>query len=149
MKRNAALVVFLLSASASAQPAYKGLGAESVSKEDVARFAPPALPSSVTRRIQAMIDVRGADTGVVSSKGDTMFVTSKVTGVTQIWRQDGPMKLLVQLTGGEDKTSIAGIAHDDSFLVVARDTGGEENPGLYLMKPTGGALEVVQHTPKV
>jgi len=26
-----------------------------------------------------------------------------VTGVSQVWRQDGPMKLAVQLTGGEDR----------------------------------------------
>jgi dipeptidyl aminopeptidase/acylaminoacyl peptidase len=149
MKRSIALVAVFSAAHAQPAQPYRGLGADSVSKEDIARFAPPPLAPSVSRRIQAMIDVRGAESGVVTSKGDRMFVTSRVTGVAQIWRQDGPMKLALQLTGGEDRTSIAGISHDDSFIVVARDAGGEENPGVYLMKSDGGALEVVQHLPKV
>ena len=149
MKRTIAFVGIFVSATAFAQKSYNGLGADSVSKEDVARFAPPALPATVSRRIQAMIDVRGAESGAVTSKGDRMFFTSRITGTPQVWRQDGPMKLAVQLTGGEDRTQVAGIAHDDSFVVVTRDIGGEENPGLYILRPTGGALELVQHTPKV
>src|SRR5262249_23043066 len=50
---------------------------------------------------------------------------------------------------GEDRTSVVDLAPDESFLVVSRDIGGEENPGIYLMKPGGGALEVIQHAPKV
>ena len=34
-------------------------------------------------------------------------------------------------------------------LVVSRDIGGAENPGLYLLDPEGGALKLIQHTPKV
>ena len=149
MKRIGLVACFVFGQAYAQPKPYSGLGAESVSKEDVARFAPPALAASVSRRIQAMLDVRGAESGVVSSKGDRMFFTSRVTGTPQIWRQDGPMKFAVQLTGGEDRTSVVALSHDDSFLVVTRDLGGEENPGLYVMKPEGGALELVQHTPKV
>ncbi|MDQ3340217.1 MAG: prolyl oligopeptidase family serine peptidase [Myxococcota bacterium] len=150
MNRTAAIVVFLFSATALAQPkSYSGLGAESVSKEDVARFAPKPLEPAVSRRIQAMLDVRGAEPGVITSRGDRMYYATRVTNATQVWRQDGAMKFPIQMTGGEDKTSVVGIAHDDSFVVVTRDVGGEENPGLYLMKPAGGALELVQHAKKV
>src|SRR5689334_18870136 len=123
MKRTVALVGIFVSATASAQKPYSGLGAESVSKEEVAKFAPPPLDARVSRRIQAMLDVRGAESG--------------------------PVKYALQLTGGEDRTQVAGLANDDSFVVVSRDIGGEENPGLYVMKPDGGALETIQHTPKV
>jgi protease II len=134
---------------ATAAQGYSGLGAESVTPEQIAKFAPPALPRAVTQRIQAMLDVRGAGTGIVTAKGDRMFFTSSVTGQPQVWRQDGPMKLAIQMTGGEDRTSVVDIAPDETFLVVSRDVGGEENPGIYLMRPNGGPLEVVQHRPKV
>jgi protease II len=135
-------------APASTKP-YRGLGAESVTPEVIAQFAPPALKPDVSRRIQALLDVRGSGTGLITSKGDRMYFTSRITGSSQVWRQDGPMKFAVQITGGEDRTSIVALAKNDSFLVISRDVGGEENPGLYLMKPDGGALELVQHAAKV
>lgn len=130
-------------------PGYSGLGAESVSAQDIAKFAAPPLDSNVSRRIQAMLDVRGAGGGVLTKNGARMFFNWRVTGTTQVWRQDGAMKLPVQLTGGEDSTSIAMLAPDDSYLVVSRDIGGAENPGLYLLDPKGGALKLIQHTPNV
>jgi dipeptidyl aminopeptidase/acylaminoacyl peptidase len=130
-------------------PTYTGLGAESMSAEDVAKFAPPRLDPKVSRTIQAMLDVRGTGGGAITRDGKRTFYTTRVTGTTQIWRQDGPMKLPVQMTGGEDNTFVVGLAPDDSYLIVSRDVGGAENPGLYLMKPEGGPLELVQHTPKV
>jgi dipeptidyl aminopeptidase/acylaminoacyl peptidase len=138
-----------LAVKSAAPASYTGLGAESVSPQEIARFAAPPLDPSVSRRIQAMLDVRGAGVGLITSKGDRMLYTSRVTGTAQVWRQDGPMSFPVQLTGGEDRTGIAGIAPDDSFAVVARDVGGQENPGLYLLSLTGGPLKLVQHTPKV
>ncbi len=166
MKRKPLIVcvVWLFGPQAFAQPAkpvapkpavvkpaagYTGLGAESVSKDEITKFLAPALDERVSRRIQAMLDVRGAGGGLITSKGDRMIFSSAVTGTGQVWRQDGPMKFAIQLTGGEDRTAAVGIAPDDSFLVISRDVGGQENPGLYLMSPQGGALKVVQHTPKV
>ena len=128
---------------------YSGIGAESVTPEDLAKFAAPQLDSKITRRIQTMLDVRGTGGGALTKNGQRMFFNWKVTGTTQVWRQDGAMKLPVQLTGGEDNTSIAGLAPDDSFVVVSRDVGGQENPGLYLLDPSGGPLTLVQHTRKV
>jgi dipeptidyl aminopeptidase/acylaminoacyl peptidase len=137
-------------ARADPRPAgYSGLGADSVSAQDVARFAPTPLDERVSRRIQVMLDVRGASAGQSTSKGDHQYFTSRLTGVDQVWRQDGPMKLPVQLTGGEDRTQLVAIAPDDSFVVVSRDVGGEENTGIYLLAPDGGPLRVVQHAPKV
>jgi dipeptidyl aminopeptidase/acylaminoacyl peptidase len=128
---------------------YSGLGAESVTAADIAKFAAPAIDAKLSRRIQAMLDVREATAGVLTKKGNQMFFDWRVTGITQVWRQDGPLKLPVQMTSGEDRTTVAGIAPNDRFVVVARDIGGQENPGLYLLDPKGGPLTVVQHTPKV
>jgi dipeptidyl aminopeptidase/acylaminoacyl peptidase len=119
---------------------YTGLGAESVPPEIVAKFAAPPLPSSVTEHIQAMLDVRGVGGGFLTRKADRMLFTWRVTGTNQVWRMDGPMKYPLQLTGGEDNTSVVDLAPDDSFALVSRDRGGAENPGLYLLDPDGGAL---------
>src|SRR5438309_1984149 len=105
-------------APAAAATPYSGLGAESVSPEVIAKFAPAPLDPSVSRPIQAMLDVRGAGGGLLTQKADRMFFTWRVTGTSQVWRQDGPMKFPIQLTGGEDNTSVSGLAPDDSFLVV-------------------------------
>lgn len=133
-----------------ARPAgYSGLGADSLSAQDIARYAAAPLEPRVSRRIQAMLDVRGSGAGFITSRGDRQFYTSRITGVDQVWRQDGPLKFPVGLTGGEDRTQVVAIAPDDSFVVVSRDAGGEENAGIYLLSPDGGPLRVVQHTPKV
>jgi len=129
--------------------AYSGLGAESLSPQEIAKYAPAPLEERVSRRIQAMLDVRGAEAGLSTSKGDRQIYSARITGTAQVFRQDGPMKFPVQLTGGEDRTDVVAIAPDDSFVVVSRDVGGQENAGVYLLGLEGGPLKVVQHTPKV
>src|SRR5580698_3056193 len=132
-----------------ASPTYKGLGAGSVSPAEVAKYAATPLDPKVSRHIQAMLDIRGAPSGPLASNGARRFYTSRLTGIAQVWRQDGPNKEPVQMTGGEDATSVVALAPDDSFVAVSRDVGGEENPGLYLLAPNGGPLRVVQHEAKV
>jgi dipeptidyl aminopeptidase/acylaminoacyl peptidase len=128
---------------------YSGLGADSITPEQIAKYAATPLPHDVSRHIQAMLDIRGAGTGTITKKGDRMYFASAVTGSSQVWRQDGPMKLAVQVTGGEDRTAIAGLSPDEKWLALNRDIGGEENPGLYVMDTKTGAVEKIQHTSKV
>ena len=136
-------------ASADSKPSYTGLGSESVKPEEIAKYVAPPLAENVSRRIQAMLDVRGAGGGAITSRGDRLVYTTSVTGTPQVWRQDGPMKFPIQLTGGEDRTSVAAIAPNDQYVVLSRDIGGSENPGLYTMPIDGGPLKLVQHLPKV
>ncbi|MBV8757134.1 MAG: S9 family peptidase [Deltaproteobacteria bacterium] len=96
-----------------------------------------------------MLDLRGIGGGVISDRGDRQFFTWRVTGTEQVWRQDGPRAWPVQMTGGEDRTYVEELAPDDSFVVVSRDVGGAENPGLYVLAPGGGPLRVVMHEPNV
>lgn len=128
---------------------YSGLGAESLSPQEIAKYAPPPLDECTSRKIQSMLDVRGTGAGFITSKGDRQIYSSWITGIAQVWRQDGPLKYPVELTGGEDLTVPVAIAPDDSFVVVSRDIGGQQNPGLYLLSPDGGQLKLVHHTPKV
>jgi dipeptidyl aminopeptidase/acylaminoacyl peptidase len=138
------------SAKSGAGPAiYAGHGAESVSPAVLARFAPTPLPGTVSRHIQAMLDVRAPTGTRVSPDGKTLFFAWTVTGTPQIWKTDGPKRFPVQLTGGEDVTRLVDVTPDGKYLVVSRDRKGEENPGLYLLPATGGAMKEVQHAPKV
>ena len=137
-------------APAAALPAaksYSGHGEGSVSAEVLAKFAPPAIPSSVSGRIQALLDVRSPGTGFASPDGKRLFFSWTVTGTRQVWRLDGPQRFPVQLTGGEDRTVPEGIAPDGSFILVSRDHGGDEYPGLYWQSPDGGPLHLIQRLP--
>ena len=146
------LLLCLVGTQAVADPksgGYTGHGADSMKPEEIAKYVAPPLADHVSRRIQAMFDIRGAGGGAITSRGDRMVYTTSVTGTPQVWRQDGPMRFPIQLTGGEDRTSVASIAPNDQFVVLSRDIGGSENPGLYLMPIAGGPLKQVQHLPKV
>jgi hypothetical protein len=70
---------------------YSGLGAESVSAQEIAKYAAAPLPETVTRKIQAML-VRGAGTGILTSKGDRMVFSTRITGIAQIWQQDDEVR---------------------------------------------------------
>lgn len=149
-----AFPVFLLAASVAAiaqttAPAYSGLGAASVTPELIAKYAPPPLDPRVTRGIQAMLDVRAPGLGVVAPDGGKLYFTWRITGVSQVFRLDQPKGFPVQMTGGEDSTTLHAITPDGRWLVLARDVGGEENPGLYLQAAGGGPLKKIFHADKV
>lgn len=132
--------------SASAAPSgYSGHGLESVSPEVLAKFAPNPLPSDVTRNIQALLDVRAPGTGRLSPDGKTLYFGWTITGVRHVFRIDGPQRFPVQMTAGEDSTTLFDITPDGKWLVLQRDRKGEENPGLYLQDAKGGPLVEIQH----
>ena len=131
--------------AASAPGAYQGLGAASVPPEVLAKFRPAPLPEDISRKIQGLLDLRAPGAGVVSPDGKRLFFGWRVTGVDQVWRLDGPNTFPVQLTGGEDRTTLGGVSPDGRWLALERDRKGEENPGLYLQSVGGGPLREVQH----
>jgi dipeptidyl aminopeptidase/acylaminoacyl peptidase len=143
------VLLFLVVSIVSAQEPYSGLGAGSIPAEKVAKYAPPPLPPEVSRRIQMMLDVRAPGLGAVAPDGKHLYFGWNVTGSGQIWRLDGPRAYPVQMTGGEDRTSIATITPDGKWLLLSRDVGGQENPGLYLQSADGGPLKTIQKIDKV
>jgi dipeptidyl aminopeptidase/acylaminoacyl peptidase len=94
-----------------------------------------------------MLDLRSPGMGLVSPDGKRLFYTWSITGTPHVWRLDGPKGFPIQMTGGEDPTWVSGITPDGRYLVLSRDRGGQENPGLYLQSVEGGALRLVQHKP--
>ena len=130
---------------ATAQTAYQGHGAESVSPEVVKKYAPPPLDYEVSRRIQMVLDLRSPGLGQLSPDGKRLFFGWSITGTPHVWRLDGPKAFPVQMTGGEDRTGLEDVTPDGRFLVLSRDRGGQEDPGLYLQPVDGGALRPIQH----
>jgi dipeptidyl aminopeptidase/acylaminoacyl peptidase len=139
----ASLLVFL-PALAQGAP-YLGHGAATVSPEVLAKFAPAPLASDLSRKIQSMMDLRAPGMGLLTPDGSRLFFGWSVTGSRQVWRLDGPDRFPVQVTGGEDTTSLADISPDGKTLFIQRDRKGEENPGLYSMAADGGPLVPIQH----
>ncbi|MFI5120381.1 MAG: hypothetical protein ACHQM4_08205 [Thermoanaerobaculia bacterium] len=127
-----------LSPSALSQQPYSGLGAESVPPELVAKYAPLPLDPAVSRRIQTMLDVRTPSLGLVSPDGTRLYFGWRVTGTPQVFRLNAPRGFPVQMTGGEDRTAVEAVTQDGKWLVLSRDVGGEENPGLYRSPSRGG-----------
>ncbi|WP_437561944.1 S9 family peptidase [Sorangium sp. So ce542] len=136
-------------APAPERPGYEGHGAASVSPEILARYAPPPLPDDVSRRIQALLDVRAPGGGVLGPDGKALYFTWTITGTRQVFRLDGPQRFPLQLTGGEDPTVVVDVTPGGAHLVLSRDRKGEENPGLYLQDAKGGPLLAIQHKPGV
>lgn len=130
---------------AQPQSTYAGHGADSVPREKIVKYAPPPLPGEVTRRIQTMLDVRGAVLGTIAPDGKRLFFTWGITGTPNVWRLDGPKSFPVQMTGGEDPTRVAGVTPDGRTLILSRDVGGQEDPGLYVQSADGGPLALVHH----
>jgi len=114
----------------------------------VRKYAPPALDPAVSSRIQMMLDVRAPGLGMPSPDGRRLYFGWGITGTPAVWRLDGPKSFPVQMTGGDDRTSVMDVTPDGRFLVLSRDHGGQEDPGLYLQPVDGGALRVLQHVPK-
>jgi dipeptidyl aminopeptidase/acylaminoacyl peptidase len=140
-------VILLVTPALTAQTPYSGHGAGSVPPEVVKKYAPPALDPEVSRRIQMMLDVRSPGLGAVSPDGKRLFFGWSITGTPEVWRLDSPKGYPVQMTGGEEPTRLGDVTPDGRFVVLSRDRGGQEDPGLYLEPVGGGALRLIQHVP--
>lgn len=142
-------LVFSFLVGSSLATTYSGLGAESLSKETILKFAAKDLDPAIRERIQNLLDVRSPGMGMLHPNKKTLYFSWRITGSNQIWSVDAPKAFPRQLTGGEHPTSIVDITPDGKYLVISRDRNGEENPGVYLQPTSGGPLILVQHIPKV
>lgn len=143
-------VLGMLAGAALAQPGtYSGHGAQSVRPDVVAKYAPLPLDAATTRRIETLLDVRAPGLGIVSPDGRRLYFGWRITGTSQVFRLDAPQGFPVQMTGGEQRTALRAVTPDGKWLVLQRDTGGDENAGLYLQPADGGPLRVVQAIPGV
>lgn len=128
---------------------YKGHGAESVSAEDLKRFAPPPLNPVMINKLKKMFDVTSPGMGMLSPDHKTLYFTWRVTGQSQVWKIDGPQKFPVQLTSGQDAVSISAVSPDGKFLILSKDLNGQESPGIYLLDLKSGQMKEIYRKEKV
>jgi dipeptidyl aminopeptidase/acylaminoacyl peptidase len=144
-----ASVAINIVATKNALASYEGFGKDSVDPKIIAKYAPTPLKPEVSRKIQAMLDLRSPGMGILSPDKKSLFFSWRVTGTNQVWKLNSPMGFPVQMTGGEDQTYLNEITPDGKFLILSRDRNGEEFPGLYLQPITGGELKKIIHESKV
>jgi len=140
--------VFAACSTSGKKTSYSGYGLDSISKEDLAKYAPPPPNPALKSAIEKLVDIRSPGAGLVSNDGKSLFTVWNVTGTNQVWKLTGPKSFPVQLTGGEDRSNLVSISPDNRWLVISRDSKGDENYGIYLMSPNGGELKKVYYNPK-
>jgi protease II len=141
-------LLFACSSTSKNTKGYSGYGLSSLSKETIDKYAPPTPDGEIKNIVEKLVDIRSPSAGIVTNDGRTLFVNWNVTGSQQIWRLDGVKSFPTQLTGGEDRSNLVDISPNNQWIVVSRDDKGDENPGVYLMKPNGGELKKVYYNPK-
>lgn len=132
---------------ASAQ--YSGHGSESVSLNNLKKYAPPSLDTAVVNKLRKMFDISSPGMGMLSPDKKTLYFSWRVTGIGQIWKIDGPKGFPVQLTSGNDEVRINEVAPNGQFLILSKDLNGQENPGLFKLNLKTGLIEELYRKPKV
>lgn len=120
---------------------YKGFGAESLPADIVKKYAPQPIDPKLRTEVEAAMDLRGPGGGVFSPDGQTLYFQWSVTGTSQIWKLPPAPGFPVQLTAGDESTSVFDATPDGNSLIVLRAHGGDEYPGVYLLRLAGGPLE--------
>lgn len=142
-------VLLVLVCSVVAQAEYSGHGSESISADEIKKFAPPPLNSIMTNKLKKMFDITSPGMGILSPDKKTLYFTWRVTGLSQVWKINGPKSFPIQLTSGSDAVSISDIAPNGKFLIISKDLNGEENPGIFKLDLATGFIEELFRKPKV
>ena len=143
------LTLALACISINAFADYKGLGTESVSAETIKKYAPGALDPVMANKLKKMFDVTSPGMGVLSPDKKTLYFTWRVTGISQVWKIDGPKSFPVQLTSGQDAVSISAVAPNGKYLIISKDLNGQENPGLFKLDLKTGFIDELYRKAKV
>lgn len=138
-------IIILCSCSTSHKKSreYVGHGGDSVTDEIVEKFSAGPISDDLKHEIEKMNEVRPIGMGHLSDNGKKMFFSWPVTGINQIWRLDGPNRFPIQMTGGEDQTTLEDVLHDNTAIILSRDYKGDEYPRIYSQSILGGPLSLL------
>ncbi len=128
---------------------YKGHGGESVSADQIKKYGPPALNPEMTNKLKKMFDVTAPGMGMLSPDQKTLYFGWKVTGQSHIWKIDGPKSFPTQMTSGSDAVTLKDVSPNGKFLIIGKDTNGQENPGLYKLDLISGMISELYRKDKV
>ncbi len=142
------VVPFFGSCLSSSTPSYQGHGADSLAKEVLERFSPPAVPYARLAKIENMLDSFPPIPQWISGDGKELFFDWSVTGVRHVWKMKKG-EFPQQITGGQDKTILKDVTKDEKYLIFSRDERGNEYSGLYLMEIKSGNVTEIAKKNKV
>ncbi len=133
----------------TAKAEYSGHGGESISAETLKKYAPPILNAEMTNKLKKMFDVTAPGMGMLSPDKKILYFGWRVTGQSHIWKIDGPKSFPVQITSGSDAVTLKDVAPNGKFLIISKDTNGQENPGLYKLDLKSGLITELYRKEKV
>lgn len=138
-----------LKSDGSSSAAYSQFGIESVSKDDLKKYAPKDISTAMKNKLALYMDIQTPAGGQLHPNGKDLFFNWRISGYQQIWKMSGPNSYPVQMTGGKDLTTLMSVAPNGQFIIFHRDIDGQENPGIYIQSVNGGPLTKIFHEPKV
>lgn len=97
---------------------------------------------------QRFLNVRSAGGPSLSPDGKQCVFLTNITGVSQVWRVDGPEGWPHQLTFADDRVQAVGYSPTGDLLVFGRDQGGNENTQIFSLKPDGTNLRNLTNDPE-
>lgn len=131
------------------QADYSGHGTETISMENLKKYAPPALKPEMANKLSKMLEVAAPGMGMLSPDKKTLYFSWRVTGQSHVWKIEGPQKFPVQMTSGTDAVNLQAVAPNGKFLIISKDVNGQENPGLFRLDVKTGAVTELYRKEKV
>lgn len=133
----------------SVRAEYKGYGVDSLPPDVLKKYAPPPLEENIKNKLTKMLDISAPGMGMLSSDKKTLYFPWKVTGLTQIWKLEKSKGFPDQLTSGNDEVTLNEVSSDGNFLIVSKDSNGQENPGIYKLNLKNNTMEELFRKSKV
>lgn len=95
------------------------------------------------------LNIRGHAFTGFSYDGEYAFYLSAVTGTAQLWRISTAGGWPEQVTFFSDRVQFAAPSPTENWLLVGRDSGGNENTQLFLVKSDGSVIKNLTNAPDV
>ncbi len=126
------LALAALTVSASAQTAPQRIARGALRVENV-----PETPVEISERLRQYVNTRSA--GFADwLPGGGVLITTRFGDTVQLHRVDRPMGARTQLTFFDERISAAALRPGGEQIFFARDVGGNERFGGYLLDPASG-----------
>jgi dipeptidyl aminopeptidase/acylaminoacyl peptidase len=126
-----------------------GCAAHPTGPQGSARAADAAARVAVRYDLERYLNIRGHSFSGFSSDGKFAYYLSSVTGTSQLWRIPVDGGWPEQITFFTDRVQFASPSPTANWLIVGRDSGGDENTQLFLVKGDGSILKNLTNAPDV
>ncbi len=114
---------------------------------DYSQYAPKPLSSQISERARRMLSINSIHNLLLSPDGQQVYFNSNASGVDQIWNLQAAKSQPLQLTTGEEKTTLQAISPDGKFLYYTRDVNGEDFDGLFRLDIKTLEVKTLFHKP--